>query len=127
MTGIFTLDAIMALVIATIVLSMSIYMLAEPKKQTNEYLYQLSLDFLTVAGEKHMLQDIVGNDPSKLEELKSVMPPQMCFQLSLKNESGSLVYSDDNGCSQPVDYAIGRRTFTKDARFYVAEMKVWLR
>ena len=127
MTGIFTLDSIMALVIATVVLTMSIYLLAQPKTQTTDYLYQLSLDLLTVSEEKHFLQDALRGDFAGMEKLKAALPPQVCFQLSVKNESNALVYSGENGCVVGDVYAVGRRTFVYNEGFYVSEMRVWER
>lgn len=127
MTGIFTLDAVMALVIAMVVLSSCIYLISTPKRQVNERLYDISLDLLAVAGEEHFLQDAVRGDSSGVDRMKAAMPANTCFRIDVKNESGALVYTGGSGCREFGEYALGRRTFASGGGFYVAEMRVWLR
>ena len=121
------MDSVMALVISMAILSTAIYLLSEPAGQNSERLYQASTDLLSVAGEKGVLQGAVNGDVTGVENLKAAMPPQLCFRLDVKNESDSLVFSDGSICPQAREYAIGKRTFTSNSRFYTAEMRVWLK
>ncbi|MFH1055382.1 MAG: hypothetical protein V1744_04740 [Candidatus Altiarchaeota archaeon] len=128
MTGLFTLDATMAVVITTLVLATAMYMLLEPKgHETREHLYQLTGDLLAVAEETRTLDRIVRNDLAGWENLKSNAPQNVCLQLNVMNETDNLVYTDETECEVTDFYTVGRRTFISDSKFYSAQMRVWLK
>ena len=127
MTGIFTLDATVALAIAAVILSMAVFLVAEPKKQANEQLYQLSADVLAVAEGRNVLQALVNDDYSGWIDLRSAIPSRVCLRLRIRNESGSLVYTEQSDCTTEGDYSVTRRTFVCERRFYSAEMRAWMR
>jgi len=127
MTGIFTLDATLALVLSMLVLGSAVYLIAAPKTQSNEHLFQSAGDLLTVAEEDHLLARMVNGDGGATQKLKAAMPAQTCFELYLRNSTGGLVYSDSTSCKKTSDYVIGRRTFVTQSGFYSAEMRLWLK
>jgi hypothetical protein len=127
MTGIFTLDATMALVLSMLVLSTAVYLIAAPKAQSSEYLFQSAGDLLAVAEEDHLLSRMVQGDSGAAQKLKASLPPQACIELYLRNATGGLVYSDSTNCAKSDDFVIGRRTFVSDSAFYSAELRLWLK
>ncbi len=126
MTGILTLDSITALLIATVVLTAVLGMVSQPKGSDTEYLYQVSLDLLTILEENGGLHETVDGGDSRLDEVEALLPERFCYRLDVR-ESGVLAYTGDRGCVESQDYSIGRRAFVSGGRMYVAEMRVWFK
>ena len=127
MSGVFTLDAIVAVTLASVILSASVMLFVEPKRAGNKYLYQVSTDVLTILDENGGLILLAGGDSSKLNEIKTALPQKFCIDMRVYNSSNMLVSFEDGDCGTSGDYAISRRSFVNNQVFYVAEAKVWLR
>jgi hypothetical protein len=127
MTGIFTLDSIMAFAIAFWIITASMYMISTPKISLEEYLYQFSSDVLAIAEKGDFLKKAVNGDPSGMEELKMSLPDNICFDLEIVNESSILIFHDyQAGCPTiPEKYSQAKRTLVSNASFYISTLKAW--
>ena len=126
MTGIFTLDAVVALSIVTVLLTASLYMFSEPKTVGMKHLYHTATDMLAILDANGGLDRLVVGDTSKLDELQSSLPQKFCYELTLVNSTDDVVFKKNSGCQQK-KYSISRRSFARENIFYIAEVRTWLR
>lgn len=117
----------MALVVALGIITASLYLISAPKISHEEYLYQFSSDILSIAEKKEFLKRAVNGDSSGIEELKSDLPPNICFDLRIVNETDSLVFHDNkDGClTIPDKYSQAKRLFVSNSSFYISTLKAW--
>ncbi|MFC2163267.1 hypothetical protein ACFLRF_06255 [Candidatus Altiarchaeota archaeon] len=127
MTGIFTLDAVIALILTTIVLTTSLAAVRQDKYPGNEYIYQLSVDSLAIMEAQGALGKLAEGDESGYDEIRSILPQKLCIEVQVINSTGIITHQIASHCSEPVDYAISRRSFISDGRFYIASAKVWFK
>ena len=127
MTGIFTLDSILAIAIAFGIITTSLYLISTPKISLEEYLYQFSSDVLAIAEKGDFLKKAVNGDPSGMEELKLSLPDNVCFDIEIVNETDILIFHDYKaGCSAiPEKYSQAKRTFVSNSSFYISTLKAW--
>jgi len=125
MTGIFTLDSIIAIVVAVGMITAIVFLVSQPKVSSDEYLYKVTLDILTIAEKRGDLSKAVRGDPWAIQDFKGVLPRSVCFQLDIYNETNGLVLHDDTKCEKPNKYMLGKRSFVSDKKFYVANLKMW--
>ncbi len=126
MTGIFTLDALVALAMATVIISASIFLFSAPKYPSREYVYQLSTDLLAILDENAGLERLTVGDTTKLYELKATLPQKICLEIKIIDSNDIVIFIEDSGCEEG-EYAISRRSFIKDSERYISEARVWLR
>jgi hypothetical protein len=127
LTGIFTLDSVVAFTMATIVLTSCLFLLTEPKYAGGEYIYQVSTDVVSILDENGGLQELAGGGNSRLNELKSVLPTKLCIEVMVLNSSDDIVFMEESGCPTVGKYTVSRRSFVKDRVFYIAEVKTWFK
>jgi len=127
MTGIYTLDAVIAILIAFMILTSAVVMLSAPKKQGSQKLYAVTSDLLAVAEKNGGLAGAVDGEYGKIDLMKTVVPAQTCFKLTIRNITDDIVYSDDTGCQEGKDTVIVRRVLAHRESLYTAEMRAWLR
>jgi len=127
MTGIYTLDAVIAILIAFMILTSAVIMLSEPKKQGSQKLYAVTSDLLAVTEENGGLADAVDGEHAKIDLLKTVVQAQTCFRITIRNITDDIVYSDDTGCQEGKDTVIVRSVLVHREGLYTAEMRTWLR
>ena len=127
MSGIFTLDSLLALIITFFIITASLYLVMQPEVSRDEYLYQLSLDILTSNEKNDGFERALDGDLGTLEYSKLMLPNSVCYQLEIMNESNTLVFFDDTDCELPESYSIGRRSFIAEDNFYIASLRVWFK
>ena len=125
MTGIFTLDSIMAVVVATGMITAAVFLVSQPKASSDEYLYKVALDVLTIAEKRGDLGKAVKGDSWAIQDFKGITPKNICFQLDIYNETNGLVFHDDTQCGKSDKYMLGKRSFATDKKFYIAKLKMW--
>ncbi len=127
MTGIFTIDSTVALAMAIVIMSTVMYMIAEPKPNKDEYLYEISTDLLTVADNRKALHKAVDGDTSGIELIKAATPPQLCLSIDITNQTKHIVFSTNTGCAQSMEYTVTRRNFIQNSKIYTAQMRSWFK
>jgi|GEM_PF-2684641 len=127
MTGILTLDSLLAMVVTLVVITASLYLVSSQKISSEEYLYQFSSDVLSIAEKKEYLRKAVNGDSSGISKLNSSLPSSICFDLEIVNETDNTVfYYNKAGCSPlPCRYSQAKRLFVSDSKFYVSTLKAW--
>ncbi|MFH0860377.1 MAG: hypothetical protein V1921_04195 [Candidatus Altiarchaeota archaeon] len=127
MTGLFTLDTILAITVAFSMITASYLLLAGQKIDNREHLFQTSADILTIAEKNGRLSRAIDGDKSGINEYKGLLSSGVCFSLDIENTSGSIISHDDTGCDMPDSYAIARRTVYHNRQFYISTLRVWYR
>ncbi|MBU0761526.1 MAG: hypothetical protein KKD39_00730 [Candidatus Altiarchaeota archaeon] len=122
MTGIFTLDGVVGFVLSMIILTTTVYMLAQPKSGDNRPLYGLSHDILAVAKESGALDYAVDGTGYGIEEIRSHTPIQVCFEIDVLNASGSEILRNGD-CGFTGDVVVAKRSFVHKRRYYIAELR----
>lgn len=125
MTGIFTLDAFLAITVAFSMLTASYFLMSTQKIDKNEYLYQVALDILTIAEKNGKLARALDADTSGIEEYKALLSKSICFSINIQNSTGSQVFHDDTNCDQSESHVIAKRTVYHNEQFYISSMRVW--
>lgn len=127
MTGLFTLDTIVALLIAVTMMTAAMSIIGEKKSDTTENLYQVSQDILLLGEKTGDLSKVVDGDPSGIEEYDMLLKNRVCFELRIKNQSDILIYYYETDCDKKNSYTIAKRSFVHNRNFYIADMKAWYR
>ena len=123
-----TMDVIVALVIASFLFSTIMFFMSRPRPKSQEYLYSLALDFLTVADKDGSILEAVDGDPGRINEyLFDVQSSNLCLNLTVLDAAGAGVFSNSTGCPPPIRQVIGKRTVVNNSRNYVARLRVWYR
>jgi uncharacterized protein YbdZ (MbtH family) len=120
MTVVFTLDSIVALGMAFLILTASTLMLSEQRKDHSDRLYLLGDDILTIAEEDGSLKDTVKESPGGWEAIRFAYSKNACMSLSVKNMTGHIIYSDPHAC--PGANTLVRRSFMGEKEFYTAKI-----
>ena len=127
MIGLFTLDTVMALMIAVTIITASVFLLAEHETYSSEGLYQIAQDMLAVGEKTGDLSSALDGDPSTIDEYQTLLGNRVCFELRIKNQSNSLVYYHETDCAKKGSYVVAKRSMVHDNRFYIASARVWYR
>ena len=123
---IFTLDAIMALILAALIVSAIYFNFSKQSQQpySEANLLQISLDSLTVLEKNSNLNDAVqNNDLSQLQSFVTIMPYQFCSNITIKDSDEDYIASIQRNCSLSNPQAIARRIFIANNTVFLAEMK----
>ncbi len=127
MTGILTLDSLVAILVALGMITASIYLVSIQEVSGDEYQYQLASDILAVAEKTGALDYAARGNSYELEKLQVSIPATVCFGLEIQDREENLVFSSrDTACpTTPEKYIQTRRTFVSNSHFYIATMRVW--
>lgn len=130
--SIFTIDAILALLIAGTALVSSFILLT----QTNENpfavqdLATIAYDSLTVLeGSDTFFNAVKANSIGTITQFLNALPSQICGNISIYTDSNIQILSSNKANCDSTDYAsIARGVFIANNTYiYYAEMKVWYR
>lgn len=124
---ILTLDAMLALFIATMMVMVILEMSQEPDIRTEDYLYSFAVDFLTVAEKDESLRDVLRGNSTRLNSMLYGNPDNMCLNVTILDDDLNVVFSNQTQCG-PAESAVHfKRSFPYGTDFYVAELEVWYR
>lgn len=125
--AIFTIDAILAVLIAGIILSAAyFYISAEHNTGANQQnLYKISLDILSALEKDGILQNSVNTgSASSIGSFLNAIPSQICSNVTIYDNSSRIKASaQKQGCNitQPV---FSRRVFVSNFSAYYAEAEL---
>lgn len=123
MSGILTLDGILAFLAATAILASSMSLMSEEKPQVKMPEYIMLEDTLAVLEQQGALEQATRGSDSLLEQTRSLTPAQICFELKIINSSQETVFSDVHDCLLEGDITVVRRSFVTEDGFYLAELR----
>ena len=125
---IFTLDAILAILIAGVMITASYFYISQANipMSNRQNLHKISMDALVVLEKDGTLKDSVQTgSASGLSEFLNLLAPQICSKFTIYDDSSTLVLSSqksDCNITQPV---LSRRVFVLDNfSTYYAESKL---
>jgi len=122
-----TLDSILALVIAASMIVVMLNMTESPEYTSKDYLYSYMVDFLTVAEKDLTLRKVVEGNNTPANDFLHSQPDNLCFNLSIYDEQGNMVYTNSTDCSDKGWNVMVKRSFLEKTSFYMAELKGWYR
>jgi hypothetical protein len=122
-----TLDVMAAILIAVVFTTSMMYFVTQPKLKTDEYLYMVSQDFLTVADRDGSLLSAVCGDADSINEFLDDIPANMCLNLTVVDEGANVVFDNSTGCGEPTRHVMGKRTIVNATQAYTARLRVWYR
>ena len=121
---IFTLDAILALLI--VVTFMGIISFGWSEDISNYNLRQYAQDSLTILEKDHSLHEAVKTGSSGiLEAYMGSMPENMCASMIIEDDQGLMVMNSTEICIKSDDVVKSRRVFIYEGEPYSAGMEVW--
>jgi len=131
---IFSLDAIIAVLIALLMITSILFYLSQNSHSPNrENLNNIALDSLVLLEKSGALSaTVISLDPSALDSYLGTLPYNICARIELfeSRADGSLSKTLSHyraGCSLPSSYIISRRVFIASRITYLAELEVWQR
>lgn len=93
-----TLDALFALMVFFLALLIGIIYLAQPETPRAIYLKQVSQDLLIIAEKNDELEAALDGDSISLRNLLRRLPPNICAQFILTDESENEIVISDPSC-----------------------------
>ncbi len=123
---IFTIDAILALLSAIVILIV-IYSILSNTNINNEYqdLSKIALDSLTVSEKNNALNSGVSGDLSLLDNYLGALPVNICGNISLYYANQNIITSSKKpGCLINDNMVIARRVFVSNYKMYFAKIEV---
>ncbi|MFH0861519.1 MAG: hypothetical protein V1875_00680 [Candidatus Altiarchaeota archaeon] len=122
-----TIDAMLALIAATVFIAVIMYYLNAPRLETEEYLYLAGGDFLAVSDVDGSILTALEGDGSPLADSIAYLPDNICVNITVDDALGGRVFGAETGCGAPDRYVVSRRTIVNNTRIYVASARVWYR
>ena len=123
---IFTIDAILALLSAIVIL-IAIYSILSNTDINNEYqdLSKIALDSLTVSEKNNALNLGVSGDLSLLDNYLGALPVNVCGNISLYYANQNIITSSKKpDCLINDNRVIARRAFLSDYKMHFAKIEV---
>lgn len=126
----FTLDAVMALVVASFLILASFNYISETQaiNWNSPNIIKISFNSLAVLELSETLQSAIENsDVSEVEEfLNNLFPEQVCATIGVYDSADSLLLTAlKTGCSSSAHPAVNYRSFTVNGNVYYAKMEAW--
>jgi len=119
-----TMDAMLALIVATLFLTMTLYLVSAREHENDQYLYILSQDLLTVADKMGYLSQAADSDSTNMSDWLDAMPENICVNATIVDEEENVVWEKAT-CEAPATYVLGRRAVTSGGKNYVSTARVW--
>jgi|GEM_PF-3687969 len=123
---VFTVDVILAMIIATASIVAIMYYVSTPQLDTDKRLYLHGCDVLAVADLTGDLGDALGGDDTGLTALLESTDENVCINLEVFNSTGDEVL-DKATCGAPTDYVQCKRSIVDDGDYYTGRARVWYR
>lgn len=129
---IFTLDAILALLIAATLIISSLYYLSKTENipYTEQGLYKISLDILTVLEKDGTLKTAVEeSSATEIQGFLDSLPVQICANITIYNTAqDNLLSVKKTACDSSEEKLFSRRVFIANSfSVYYAEMVSWFK
>ena len=124
---IFTLDAILAVIVGGFIITASYFLVSHSKTEfSTQSLSRISLDALAVLEKDGTFSTAVAaKNPSGLSSFLNSLPSNICGNLSIFDSSSLLIVSSQNSNCSLNQTIISRRVFvSSNFSTYYAEMKV---
>lgn len=126
---IFTLDAILALIVASSLILASFNYVSKAQMVWNKpTLLKISLNSLAVLELSQTLQDAVkaSNADDTEEFLNNLLPNHVCAMVEFYDEADSLLLTAaKSGCTSSNYPTVNYRSFTANGNVYYARMEAW--
>jgi hypothetical protein len=119
------MDVMLALIMAVAFIVATLYLVTTPKLETEEYLYKVGTDVLTIADKDGSLRGAVSGDPQGANELLYSMPSSLCLNLTITSPNDAIVYSENTGCPDHYKQVIVRRTVMNNTGQFIAKLRIW--
>jgi len=127
----FTLDAMFALFITMIFISVAVYYLdpVSDSLYTRMYLNQLTQDSLNVLEDSYALSNAVSsNSNATLNEFQSELDRNVCSIIYIYDQANILkLTSVKTGCGTSNNLIVTRRSFLVGYKPYFARMEAWIK
>jgi hypothetical protein len=126
---IFSLDAIIAVVIAGMMLLACFFYLSQTSaniyKEQNTYM--VSLDSLTILEKDSTLKTAIeANSTAAIQQFLNSIPNQFCANMTIyTSASAALLSAQKTGCTQKNESAVAVRIFIANQEAYYARMESW--
>jgi hypothetical protein len=128
---IFTLDAILSIIIAGLLITMTMMMSQQaPIDYTSTDLHIAAMDYLTVLEKDGTLRTAVEtNSTNAMQAYLNTTHPQMCANITIyNNASAAILSTGKTGCNRGDDLAVARRVFLNSTgAIYSARMQTGIR
>lgn len=129
---IFTLDAILALLISGTLIMTSLHYFSKTENipYTQQSLYKISLDSLAVLEKDETLKTAVEeNSITQIQSFLDSLPEQICSNITVYNTAqNNLLSAEKTECSSSDEKLFVRRVFVaNDFGVYYAEMVSWFK
>jgi hypothetical protein len=131
---IFSLDAIIAVLIALFMITSIIFYISQNSHSKNrENLNNIALDSLVLLEKNGALSaTAISLDPSALDSYLGTLPDNICAKIDLfESQAGGGLHKTIShyraGCPSSASYIISRRVFIASGSTYLAELEVWHR
>lgn len=102
-----TLDALLALTIASLLITWSVDSIAQKQTPRDEMLIEYGYDFLTVADKTGALEDLFNFNSSSLKSLLRRTPEFICIEAEMSFQNGSFYYHADNYNDTEIGFKTG--------------------
>jgi len=126
-----TLDAILAIMVAGLVVTASMQMLSSKEYKTDDYLLRYSYDFLAVAEKSGVLDEAIAGNISNAKAFVESVPESMCVELELYDSSWERLYHEQNYrgqnhlCKDPESFTMASRVILYDDKAYPTTLQLW--
>jgi hypothetical protein len=124
---ILTLDVMIAIVLAAVLSSLILSLSMNQGISVEGFLYSLGNDFLAVGDKEGSLSDALSGSPERLNSLVDSMPGNICVNVSVIEQGGSVTYSKWTDCDYPGEYVVAKRTIVDSGGYHMASIRVWYR
>ncbi len=125
---IFTLDATIAIIVATaFILSIIFYISKVDVATHNNDMHRQLMDSLAVLEKNGALKDSVTNVSSlHLQDFIAGLPTNTCAEILIIDQTETVIKTATKaGCTQPQEFLIVRRVFLVNRQAYLAKMEGW--
>lgn len=127
-----TLDASIAVVIALLMITGSMFYISQNSHlNLEDPMFLTAMDSLAMLEKNGALEDYAASGSTgKIDGLFRALPFEDCMMLTFYQAEpggalGKLGSVGKEGCGYPEDYAIARRVFAYEGAIYIAELEGW--
>lgn len=120
-----TLDAVLAVMVAGVVLTVSMELLVSREFVQDDYLLRYAYDYLAVAEKSGAVSRAIDGDIKPLKKLVDHIPASMCIELDVFSRFDSLVFHDQNFCVDQDKVSVASRLVLHEGEVYPTTIKLW--
>ncbi len=119
-----TLDAVLAVMVAGLVVTASMQLLSSREYPRDDYLLRYSYDFLAVAEKTGALGAAVGGTYTGVERLMGMLQPSACGSLAIYRGNES-IYSTEKPCGESNSVVSATRVVVSGGQAHPAVLRLW--